>query len=143
MTTKQINIRLSDPGQRALADLVELYGSQTKAVEVAIDRLHRQECAHECQRCGKPLPLSTSSYWVDEGESVFLCDECADGEEVRLMAEQSSTESAPKVKVGEIVSYPGKQGETRQGTVAAVTPNTVLFTDGNWCYTHEVRTSQK
>lgn len=145
MTTKQINIRLSDPGQRLLADLAELYGSQTKAIEVAIDRLHQQECAHKCQRCGKPLPLSTSPYWVDEGESVFLCDECADGEgeEVRQMAEQSSTESAPKVKVGETVSYPGKQGETRQGTVATATPNTVLFTDGNWCYTHEVVKSPK
>jgi len=49
MTTKQINIRLSEPGQRLLADLVELYGSQTKAIEVAIDRLHQQECAHKCE----------------------------------------------------------------------------------------------
>ena len=76
MTTKQINIRLSDPGQRALADLVELYGSQTKAIEVAIDRLHQQECAPRCQRCGKPLPSSTSPCWVDEGKSIFLCGEC-------------------------------------------------------------------
>ena len=77
MTTKQINIRLSEPGQRLLADLADLYGSQTKAIEVAIDRLHCQECPHKCQRCGKPLPLSASPYAVDEGESVFLCEECA------------------------------------------------------------------
>ena len=43
MTTKQINIRLSEPGQRLLAELAELYGSQTKAVELAIDRLYREE----------------------------------------------------------------------------------------------------
>jgi len=77
MTTKQINIRLSDPGQRALAELAKVYGSQTKTIEVAIDRLHRQECAHKCQRCGKPLPLSASPCAVDESESVFLCEECA------------------------------------------------------------------
>ena len=76
MTTKQINIRLSDPGQRLLAELADLYGSQTKAIEVAIDRLHQQECAHRCQRCGKPLPQSASPHWIDEDESVFLCDDC-------------------------------------------------------------------
>lgn len=135
MTTKQINIRLSEPGQRMLADLAELYGSQTKAIEVAIDRLHQQECAHKCQRCGKPLSLSASPYWVDEGESVFLCDECEDGEKAT---------NPNKIKAGDVLIYPmaGSKGKTlRQGTVATATPNTVLFEDGNWCYTHEVSKS--
>lgn len=81
---KQINVRLSELGQQKLAELSQIYGSQTIAVEVALDRLHQQECAHKCQRCGKPLPSNISPYWVDGGESIFLCDECADpnGKEV-------------------------------------------------------------
>ena len=52
----------------------------------------------------------------------------------------------PKIKAGDVLIYPmaGSKGKTlRQGTVAAATPNTVLFTDGNWCYTHEVSKSPK
>ena len=46
-----------------------------------------------------------------------------------------------KIKAGDVLIYPmaGSKGKTlRQGTVAAATPNTVLFEDGNWRYTHEV-----
>ena len=40
-----------------------------------------QELAPHCEGCGKPLPLSASPYWVDIGESVWLCDECTEPEE--------------------------------------------------------------
>jgi len=30
-----------------------------------------------CQRCGEPLPLGASPYYVDEGRAVDLCDTCA------------------------------------------------------------------
>jgi len=78
---KQISIRVSDATHAKLDELTAHHGTQTEVIAVAIDRLHRQECAHKCQRCGKPLPLSASPYWMDEGESVYLCEECADGEE--------------------------------------------------------------
>jgi len=56
------------------------------------------------------------------------------------MAKRSSTKSASaSVKAGETVYYPGKQGQMCQGTVATLTRNTVLFTDGNWCYIREMR----
>ena len=40
---KQINVRLSEPGQQRLAELSQIYGSQTMAVEMAIERLYREE----------------------------------------------------------------------------------------------------
>ena len=79
-TTKQINIRLSQPGQRLLAELAELYGSQTKVIEVAIERLHREEVSemkHSTDRIariesqdgiGKSYnelaKMAQASYWV-------------------------------------------------------------------------------
>ena len=32
---------------------------------------------HLCQSCGIELPLSTSPYSLDEGRSVYLCEDCA------------------------------------------------------------------
>jgi len=34
-----------------------------------------------CQRCGAVLELAASPYWLDEGRSVWLCDDCAAGPE--------------------------------------------------------------
>lgn len=31
-----------------------------------------------CQGCGAVLELGASPYWLDEGRSVWLCDDCAD-----------------------------------------------------------------
>ena len=81
--TKQINIRLSQPGQRLLAELAELYGSQTKVIEVAIERLHREEVSemsemkHSTDRIARIEPqdgigksydelakMAQASYWV-------------------------------------------------------------------------------
>jgi hypothetical protein len=39
----QVNLRISEPGKTRLAALTQLYGSQTTAVEIAIDRLYQQE----------------------------------------------------------------------------------------------------
>ena len=30
-----------------------------------------------CQKCGKSLPPNASPYWLDEGQSIWLCEECA------------------------------------------------------------------
>ena len=43
MTTKPYSFRLSEPAQRKLGELAQLYGSQTRALEVALDRLHTAE----------------------------------------------------------------------------------------------------
>ena len=44
MTAKrQLNLRLSAPGWAKLEELTRQYGSQTISIEVAIDRLYRQE----------------------------------------------------------------------------------------------------
>ena len=77
---KQINVRLSEPGQRMLAELVTIYGSQTIAVEVAIERLYREEVnemKHSTDRVAPIEPqdgvgksydelvaMAQASYWV-------------------------------------------------------------------------------
>ena len=43
MTKHPTSIRLSGPARDKLDKLTELYGSQTIAIEVAIDRLYHQE----------------------------------------------------------------------------------------------------
>jgi hypothetical protein len=43
MTTKPYSFRLSEPAERKLLELAELYGSQARVVEVAIDRLYHSE----------------------------------------------------------------------------------------------------
>lgn len=43
MTKHPTSIRLSGPARDKLEALTELYGSQTMAIEVAIDRLYQQE----------------------------------------------------------------------------------------------------
>ena len=77
---KQINVRLSEPSQQKLAELTQLYGSQTIAVEMAIERLHREEISemkHSTDRVAKIEPqdgvgksydelvtMAQASYWV-------------------------------------------------------------------------------
>lgn len=43
MTTKPYSFRLSEPAERKLLELAELYGSQARVIEVAIDRLFYAE----------------------------------------------------------------------------------------------------
>lgn len=43
---KPTSIRLSEPAARKLAALADLYGAQTKAIEIAIDRLYISEVPH-------------------------------------------------------------------------------------------------
>ena len=43
MTTKPYSFRLSEPAERKLLELAELYGSQARVIEVAIDRLYHSE----------------------------------------------------------------------------------------------------
>lgn len=43
MAKHRINARISPVGAQKLAELAERYGTQTAALEVAIDRLYRDE----------------------------------------------------------------------------------------------------
>ena len=80
---KQINVRLSEPGQLKLAELSQIYGSQTIVVEMAIDRLYRKEVTEmkdtkaPTDRVAKTkladgigksydelVTMATASYWV-------------------------------------------------------------------------------
>ena len=74
---RQISLRISDATDEKLQALAARYGTQTEVVAVAVDRLWQQELAPSCERCGRLLPLSASPYYLDEGQSVWLCDECA------------------------------------------------------------------
>ena len=44
-TRKSTSIRLSQAAQNKLSELTKLYGNQTTAIEVAVDRLYQQEIA--------------------------------------------------------------------------------------------------
>ena len=46
MTTRQTSIRLPERTDQQLAELAELFGDRTKALVIAVDRLHRNECSH-------------------------------------------------------------------------------------------------
>ena len=42
------------------------------------------------------------------------------------------------LKVGDVVRYPRGRGMVARGTVAALSRDTVLFTNNEWCYRSEV-----
>ena len=63
-----------------LAQDVTTHRGRLDAIDYALRKV-AQELAPVCEGCGKPLPLSASPYFVDIGESVWLCDECAEPEE--------------------------------------------------------------
>lgn len=59
----------------------EAHWGRLGAIDFALRRTGRDLMPPQCESCGKLLPLSSSPYQVDEGESCYLCDECAGGEE--------------------------------------------------------------
>jgi len=64
MPKQQLNVRISKSGARKLAWLAERHGSQTAAIEAAIDRLHHQE-AHMDERRVYDL-ITTSRYQIED-----------------------------------------------------------------------------
>jgi len=71
MSKAQVNVRLSDAGKMKLNKLTEIYGTQTSAVEVAIDRMYQQEFPQEETMTGN---FTINEDKLDEVVSIFNRD---------------------------------------------------------------------
>lgn len=85
----QVNVRLSDAAIEKLAALSNKYGTQTAALEVAIDRLHAQEFAFDPAEDYKKLKRVIESGWkIGKGWIApiehFTSDECKRAEKFVL-----------------------------------------------------------
>ena len=76
-------LRRNPRRERQIAEIGERIGAPGEFAAVIDYALAKvtQELAPICESCGKPLPLSASPHFVDVGESVWLCDSCAEPEE--------------------------------------------------------------
>ena len=53
------------------------HAGRLQAVDYALRKAAQELMPAKCEKCGIPLPQSTFPYWIDIGQSVQLCQECA------------------------------------------------------------------
>ena len=76
MAKRQTSIRFSEAATEKLAALTERYGSQTAAVEVAIDRLYQSEIGEDTMHTVYTIPTNADYYGntVTDDQAGYIAD---------------------------------------------------------------------